>query len=40
MSVDVDALLEGEDFSDDFKLKANYNLEAAIGAKLHQEKLN
>lgn len=39
MSVDVDALLEGEDFSDDFKLKATTIFEAAIGAKLASEKL-
>ena len=38
MSVDVDALLEGEDFSDDFKLKATTIFEAAIGAKLASEK--
>ena len=38
MSADVDALLEGEDFSDDFKLKATTIFEAAIGAKLASEK--
>ncbi len=39
MSADVDALLEGEDFSDDFKLKATTIFEAAIGAKLASEKV-
>ena len=38
MSADVDALLEGEDFSEDFKLKATTIFEAAIGAKLASEK--
>jgi len=39
MSADVDALLEGEDFSDDFKLKATTIFEAAIGARLASEKV-
>jgi hypothetical protein len=39
MSADVNALLEGEDFSDDFKLKATTIFEAAIGAKLASEKV-
>ncbi len=39
MSADVDALLEGEDFSDDFKLKATTIFEAAIGAKLASRKV-